>query len=130
MPRCWRSARRPARGSRRGAADHPQTVAEDPDRAGHPGLFTQVHPHLERVLGPRMQHPAALKLLSQFGSPAQIRKAGRRRVVALIHPKAPRMAERLVNEVFTALDEQTFVVPGTDAAALTVPSLATLFPRS
>ncbi|MFE4874617.1 IS110 family transposase [Streptomyces sp. NPDC056682] len=88
------------------------------------GLFTQVHPHLERVLGPRMQHPAVLKLLSQYGSPAQIRKAGRRRLVALIRPKAPRMAERLVDEVFTALDEQTVVVPGTDAASLIVPSLA------
>ncbi|MGW5736285.1 MULTISPECIES: IS110 family RNA-guided transposase [Streptomyces] len=88
------------------------------------GLFTQVHPHLERVLGPRMQHPAVLKLLSQYGSPAQIRKAGRRRLVALIRPKAPRMAQRLIDEVFTALDEQTVVVAGTDAAALIVPSLA------
>jgi len=31
-------------------------------------------------------------------SPAQIRKAGRRRVVTLLRPKAPRMAERLVEE--------------------------------
>ncbi|GAA3352477.1 hypothetical protein GCM10017744_001610 [Streptomyces antimycoticus] len=75
------------------------------------GLFTQVHPHLERVLGPRVQHPAVLKLLSQFGSPAQIRKAGRRRLIALIRPKAPRMAERLIDEVFTALDEQTTSSP-------------------
>jgi transposase len=34
------------------------------------------------------------------------------------------MAERLVEDIFTALDEQTVVVPGTDAAALIVPSLA------
>lgn len=32
------------------------------------GLLTQIHPSLERVLGPRMQHPAVLKLLDQFGS--------------------------------------------------------------
>ncbi|MBC9719735.1 IS110 family transposase [Streptomyces sp. TRM66268-LWL] len=88
------------------------------------GLFTQVHPHLERILGPRMQHPAVLLLLERFGSPAQIRHAGRRRLVNLIRPKAPRMAERLVDDIFTALDEQTVVVPGTDAAALIVPSLA------
>lgn len=88
------------------------------------GLLTQIHPHLERVLGPRIQHPAVLKLLDQFGSPALIRKAGRRRLVNLIRPKAPRMAERLVEDIFTALDEQTVVVPGTDAAALIVPSLA------
>lgn len=88
------------------------------------GLLTQIHPHLERVLGPRIQHPAVLMLLERFGSPAQIRKAGRRRLITLIRPKALRMAERLVEDIFTALDEQTVVVPGTDAAALIVPSLA------
>ncbi|MFC8950989.1 IS110 family RNA-guided transposase [Streptomyces rochei] len=88
------------------------------------GLLTQIHPSLERVLGPRVQHPAVLLMLDQFGSPAQLRKAGRRRLVNLIRAKAPRMAERLVDDVFTALDEQTVVVPGTDAAALIVPSLA------
>ncbi|MET9325156.1 IS110 family transposase [Streptomyces sp. NPDC003038] len=88
------------------------------------GLLTQIHPHLERVLGPRVQHPAVLELLGRFGSPAQIRKAGRRRLISLLRPKAPRMAERLVEDIFTALDEQTVVVPGTDAAALIVPTLA------
>ncbi|QEU97025.1 IS110 family transposase [Streptomyces kanamyceticus] len=88
------------------------------------GLLTQIHPSLERVLGPRLQHPAVLTLLERFGSPAQIRKAGRRRLVTLLRPKAPRMAERLVEDIFTALDEQTVTVPGTDAAALIVPSLA------
>ncbi|GLX48948.1 hypothetical protein Shyhy01_18980 [Streptomyces hygroscopicus subsp. hygroscopicus] len=34
------------------------------------------------------------------------------------------MAERLVEDIFRALDEQTVVVPGTDAAALIVPGLA------
>ena len=51
------------------------------------GLLTQIHPSLERVLGPRVQHPAVLRLLDQFGSPAQIRKAGRRRLVTLIRPE-------------------------------------------
>ncbi len=89
------------------------------------GLLAKIHPSLERVLGPRLQHPAVLALLERFGSPAQIRKAGRRRLVTLLRPKAPRMAERLVEDIFTALDEQTVVVPGTDAAALILPSLAT-----
>ncbi len=89
------------------------------------GLLTQIHPSLERVLGPRLQHPAVLALLERFGSPAQMRKAGRRRLVTLLlRPKAPRMAERLVEEIFAALDEQTVTVPGTEAAALIVPSLA------
>lgn len=36
------------------------------------GLFRQVHPHLERVLGPHMQHPAVLVLLERFGSPVEL----------------------------------------------------------
>lgn len=88
------------------------------------GLLTQIHPSLERVLGPRLDHPAVLTTLERFGSPAELRKAGRRQLISLARPKAPRMAERLVTDIFTALDEQTVVVPGTDAAALIVPSLA------
>ncbi|MFG3229557.1 IS110 family transposase [Kitasatospora sp. NPDC048194] len=88
------------------------------------GLLTQIHPSLERVLGPRLDHPAVLSLLERHGGPAQLRKAGRRRLVTLLRPKAPRLAERLVEEIFEALDEQSVVVPGTDAAALIVPSLA------
>ncbi|MFI8294290.1 IS110 family transposase [Streptomyces sp. NPDC085614] len=113
-------------------AELPMITGFDDDLAGEStrianrlrGLLTQIHPSLEKVLGPRIQHPAVLRLLDRFGSPAQIRKAGRRRLVALIRPKATRMAERLVEDIFTALDEQTVVVPGTDAAALIVPSLA------
>lgn len=41
-----------------------------------------------------------------------------------VETEAPRMAERLVEEIFTALDEQTVTVPGIEAAALIVPSLA------
>ncbi|MGW3496602.1 IS110 family transposase [Streptomyces sp. NPDC001020] len=90
------------------------------------GLLTQIHPPLERVVGPRLDHPAVLTLLERFGSPAQLRKAGRRRLVTLLRPKAPRMAERLVDDIFTALDEQSVVVPGTDAAALIIPSLVSM----
>ncbi|GAA3025647.1 hypothetical protein GCM10010448_04370 [Streptomyces glomeratus] len=55
------------------------------------GLLTQIRPSPKRILGPRLQHPAVLTLLERFGSPAQIRKGGRRRLVALLRPKAPRM---------------------------------------
>src|SRR4051812_31397861 len=88
------------------------------------GLLTQIHPSLERVLGPRLDHPAVLFLLERYGSPAQLRKAGRRRLVSMLKPRAPRLADRLVADIFDALDEQSVAVPGTDAAALIVPSLA------
>jgi hypothetical protein len=123
----------------RNLAPDDETVAElnmivgfDDDLAGEVtrtknrlrGLLTQIHPPLERVLGSRLDHPAVLCLLERHGSPAQLRKAGRRRLISMLRPKAPRMAERLVADIFDALDEQTVVVPGTDAAALIVPSLA------
>ena len=88
------------------------------------GLLTQFHPSLERVLGPRLDHPAVTWLLERHGSPAALRKAGRRRLVELIRPKAPRMAQRLIDDVFDALDEQTVIVPGTGTLDIVIPSLA------
>jgi transposase len=88
------------------------------------GLLTQFHPSLERVLGPRLDHQAVTWLLERYGSPAALRKAGRRRLVEVVRPRAPRMAERLVDDIFAALDEQTVVVPGTGTLDVIVPSLA------
>jgi transposase len=36
------------------------------------GLLTQIHPALERVLGPRLDHPAVLDLLERYPAPAQL----------------------------------------------------------
>lgn len=89
------------------------------------GMLTQFHPSLERVLGPRLDHEAVTDLLARFGSPQALRRAGRRQLTALLKIRAPRMAERLTEEIFTALDEQTVVVPGTATLDLVIPSLAT-----
>jgi transposase len=88
------------------------------------GLLTQIHPSLERVLGPKVQHAAVLELLSRCGGPAGLRKAGRRKLTAIARKNAPRMGERLVEQILAALDEQTVVVPGTAAAETVLPRLA------
>lgn len=44
--------------------------------------------------------------------------------VAAQRPNAPRMTERLVEEIFATLDEQTVTAPGPEATALIAPSLA------
>src|SRR6185312_10992276 len=67
------------------------------------GLLTQIHPALERVIGPKAQHMAVLELLSRCGGPTGIRRAGRSQVTEIVRPKAPRMGERLVEQIFTAL---------------------------
>ena len=88
------------------------------------GLLTQIHPPLERVLGPKLQHPAVLQLLSQCGGPAGIRNAGRAKLAELVKKRAPRMGARLVEQIFIALDAQSVVVPGTAAAETVLPRLA------
>src|SRR5690625_5477660 len=58
-------------------ADLEVIVGYDDDLAGEVtrvsnrirGLLTQIHPALERVLGPKIQHPAVLELLGGFGGP-------------------------------------------------------------
>jgi transposase len=88
------------------------------------GLLTQVHPALERVLGPRLQHPAALDLLQRYPSPSALRAAGRARVAARLRRRAPRLGDTLAKDIFAALEEQSVVVTGTDAAARVLPELA------
>jgi transposase len=88
------------------------------------GLLTQIHPALEHVLGPKISHPAVQELLSKCGGPTGLRKAGRRKLLALVAARAPRMGTRLVEAVLTALDEQTVTVPGTAAAETVLPRLA------
>lgn len=88
------------------------------------GLLTQIHPALERVLGPRVQHKAVLELLSRCGGPAGMGKAGRRKLLSIASKNAPRMGERLVEQVMAALDEQTVTVAGSAAAETILPRLA------
>ncbi|MYW91814.1 IS110 family transposase, partial [Amycolatopsis rubida] len=88
------------------------------------GLLTGVHPALERAIGPRTAHPAVLEILSRCGGPAGIRKAGRRKLTAIATAHAPRMGDKLVAAIMTALDEQTVTVPGTAAADTVLPRLA------
>jgi transposase len=88
------------------------------------GLLTQVHPALERVLGPQLQHPAILDLLERYPSPHAMRTAGPARLAARLRRLAPRIGDRLADEIVAALDEQHVVVTGTDAAAKVLPRLA------
>nr|WP_258565030.1 IS110 family transposase [Streptomyces sp. WELS2] len=103
-----------------------QDLAGEANRTGNRirGLLTQFHPSLERVLGPRLDHPAITCLFERHGSPQTLRKAGRRKLVEVVRPRAPRMAERLVDDIFTALGQQTVVVPGTNTLDVIVPSPA------
>lgn len=88
------------------------------------GLLTQIHPALERALGPHLDHPAVADLLTRYPTPAALKTAGRGHVRARLKKHAPRAAERLTEAIFTALDQQTVVVVGTGAAGIVLPKLA------
>lgn len=88
------------------------------------GLLTQIHPALERVLGPRLDHPAVLDLLRAWPTPEALRHAGRRRIGNRLTKLAPRMGERLADEIIDALGRQTVIVAGTNAATIVLPQLA------
>lgn len=88
------------------------------------GLLTQIHPALERVLGPRLDHPAVLALLQKYPSPAALAALSEKQLAKRLSAAAPRLGKSLAAEIGQALREQSVVVPGTGAAALILPSLA------
>lgn len=88
------------------------------------GLLTQIHPALERVIGPRLNHPAVLDLLERYPSPTAMRSAGRARLATRLRRNAPRIGDRLAEQIVAALGEQTVVVTGTGAAAQVLTRLA------
>jgi len=88
------------------------------------GLLTQIHPALERVLGPHLDHPAVLDLLRKYPSPAAMKAAGTTRRGNRLVKLAPRMGRGLAEEISQALGEQTVVVVGTSAASMVLPRLA------
>ena len=88
------------------------------------GLLTEIHPALERVLGPRMDHPAVLDLLETWPVPADLTAAGKSKVRTRLLKRAPHIGGRRTEEIFAALAAQTVVVTGTNAAAVVLPRLA------
>lgn len=85
------------------------------------GLPTSFHPALERVVGPRVAHLAALEILSRCGGPECIRNMGRRKLTAIATKHAPPMGARQVEEILAAVPAQTATVP---AAETGLPKLA------
>lgn len=89
------------------------------------GLLAQVHPALERALGPRLDNAGVLALLQRWSTPAQLRQAGRQRLITALTRHGSRRAEALTDDLLTALSEQTVVVPGTAAAGAILAQQAT-----
>ncbi|MFE3187353.1 IS110 family transposase, partial [Streptomyces violascens] len=66
------------------------------------GLLSQIHPSLERVLGPRLAYPYVQALLQRHGSPAKLKRLGRARCEALLKAHGSRKAKQLAGEISNA----------------------------
>ncbi|MGF6652577.1 hypothetical protein OKW34_003166 [Paraburkholderia youngii] len=93
-------------------------------RNGIRGLLTQIHPALERVLGPPLEHPAVRDLLQRYPSPAALAATSEKTLANRLTKLAPRMGKGLAAEIVRALGEQAVTVPGTQAATIVMPRLA------
>jgi len=88
-------------------------------------LLASIHPGLEHVVDPTTK--ASQQLLSRYVTPAEIRHAGRRRLIEHIlrAGRIPRRhAEALADQALAAAREQTIVVTGERVAAELVRELA------
>jgi transposase len=92
-------------------------------------MLLQASPNVERVLGPRLDHPAVRALLERYPTPTAMRAAGKRRLLRVVQPRAPRMGARLVDELLTALAGQTVVVPAEATIGRVIRDLATELTR-
>lgn len=87
------------------------------------GLLTQIHPGLERAIGAHLHHYGVLDALAMWPTPQKLKAAGRGHVRNRIKKHNPRLAARITEAIFEALDAQTVVVAGTGAAATIIPIL-------
>lgn len=101
-------------------------LAHDVNRAANRlrDMLLAISPALERVLGPRLDHPVGRALLGRYPTPTALRAAGRRRLVPLAKRHAPRLGARLVDEFQAALDAQTVTVPVEETAGCVIRELA------
>ncbi len=88
------------------------------------GLFTQIHPALERVVGPRLTTKQGLAVIEQLGGPQGMAAASKSKLLRVISKAYPRGAQAFAVAITTALAEQTVVVAGTAAAEQVLPKLA------
>lgn len=123
---------------RRVATDE-QTPAEltvlagyDEDLAGEINRLTNrlhdalshVHPALERLLGKHLHRAGVLELLAVAPAPHQLRALGPAGIQTTLRPRSRKLAVRLPDQILTALDEQTIVVPGTPTFGRVIAGLA------
>ena len=88
------------------------------------GLYTQIHPALEAVLGPWLEHDAVLEAIAAWPTPAELKRAGEARIDTKLKKHGCRRHAAWAQTIVEALGQQTVTVAGTHAAAVVLPHLA------
>ena len=83
-----------------------------------------VHPALERLLGPRLDHAGVLELLAAAPTPAALAELGAEGMAEVMASRSPRLARTLPAQILAALASQSLVVPGTAAFARVISGVA------
>ena len=70
-----------------------------------------VSPALERAIGHRLGQPGVRDAMTKWPTPTALGTAGRTRVRNAIKKRSPRLAAKVTDEIFDALDAQTVTLP-------------------
>lgn len=73
------------------------------------GLYTQVHPALEKVLGPWLEHDSVVEVIATWPTPAALKHAGRARVDAKLKAHGTRRHTAWAEAIINALGAQSVV---------------------
>lgn len=88
-------------------------LAEDANRTVNRirDALLSISPSLERALGDRLHQPGVRDLLEAYPTPTALRRAGRTRIRKRIARRSPRIAAKVTEAVWAALDAQTLTLP-------------------
>jgi len=76
--------------------------------------LTAVSPGLERAVGQRLVQAGVRDLIAKWSTPTALRSAGRTKIRNAIKKRSPRIAGKVADEIWAALDAQTVVLPAED----------------
>lgn len=71
-----------------------------------------VSPALERAVGERLGQAGVRDVLIRWSTPTALRQAGKSRVRKAIARRSPRLADKVTEAIFDALDAQSVTLPG------------------
>lgn len=73
--------------------------------------LTALSPGLERVVGQRFVQAGVRDLITKWSTPTALRAAGKIKIGNTIKKRSPRIAAKIGDEIWAALDAQTVVLP-------------------